>query len=247
LSRPHRARLKRALLTNIAAASVVTTSSAVAWSSVALKWVGIVSTIVVTGTGIGLVVERNERARETSAHAPAVAMSAAPKPPPAAFAAPVSSDVPSAAAPEIASAPPPNVAPKPSQAPASPPIATAATAARAATTPLAPRIEPRAAASTPPSFSAGPSSLEQDARLLRDAHRALADGDATAALRLLDEHAARFPESTLEPERSAERVFALCRAGRDADARIAADAFLRAHPAGPLAARVGASCAGANR
>ena len=44
------------------------------------------------------------------------------------------------------------------------------------------------------------------ALLLQEAHRALSAGESARALHLLDEHAARFPSSALEPERSAERV-----------------------------------------
>jgi hypothetical protein len=90
------------------------------------------------------------------------------------------------------------------------------------------------------------SSLEKEVRLLRDADIATKAGDPERALTLLDEHAAVFPRSDLEPERSAERVFALCRAGRIDDARSATSAFLRAHPTGPLAVRVktASSCRG---
>ena len=65
------------------------------------------------------------------------------------------------------------------------------------------------------------------------------------SLRLLDEHSRQYPNSALEPERSAERVLALCRAGRVADARREGRAFLATHAAGPLASRVQASCGAA--
>lgn len=86
-------------------------------------------------------------------------------------------------------------------------------------------------------------SLEADVLLLKEAHRVLTAGDGAQALRLLAEHATRFPASTLEPERSAERVFALCQQKQLEAARAAADAFLDAHPRGPLATRVRGSCA----
>jgi hypothetical protein len=89
------------------------------------------------------------------------------------------------------------------------------------------------------------STLEREASLLREADLALKSGDPGRALSLLDEHAATFPRSALEPERSAERVFALCRAGRVNDARNATDVFLREHPAGPLTARVKGACGAA--
>jgi outer membrane protein assembly factor BamD (BamD/ComL family) len=83
--------------------------------------------------------------------------------------------------------------------------------------------------------------IGEDARLLREARGALAAGDASRALALLDTHRARFPGSALAPEREAERVFALASAGRGDEARAAARAFLAAHPSGPLAARVRAA------
>jgi outer membrane protein assembly factor BamD (BamD/ComL family) len=79
---------------------------------------------------------------------------------------------------------------------------------------------------------------------LREAHAALGAGQAARALELLDEHAARFPASALEPERSAERVFALCLDGRVDAARAAASRFISLHPTGPLSQRVRASCGG---
>jgi hypothetical protein len=78
--------------------------------------------------------------------------------------------------------------------------------------------------------------------LLRDADLAVKGGDPQRALLLLERHAAAFPHSTLEPERMAERVFALCRAGRVAQARAEAAMFLTVHPEGPLALRVRSSC-----
>jgi outer membrane protein assembly factor BamD (BamD/ComL family) len=89
------------------------------------------------------------------------------------------------------------------------------------------------------------STLEQDARLLGEADIAMRSGDADRALALLAEHAATFPSSELEPERSAERIFALCRAGRVEEAWSETSAFVRAHPTGPLSARVKGACGAA--
>jgi hypothetical protein len=85
--------------------------------------------------------------------------------------------------------------------------------------------------------------VAEEASLLRAANGALARGDSSAALARLDEHAARFPHGALSAERQAARVFALCAAGRTAEARGAARAFLAAHPRSPLAAQVRRSCA----
>jgi hypothetical protein len=119
------------------------------------------------------------------------------------------------------------------------PIATAATA-RIATTLDAP-------VSSAPSSSAPPlsaPSLQAEATLLLEAHQALHAGDPETALRLLGDHAARFPGSALAPERSAERVLALCQAGRNVEARREGQAFLAVSGSGPLALRVQRSCAG---
>jgi hypothetical protein len=98
-----------------------------------------------------------------------------------------------------------------------------------------------------PASAPAESRLEQEVHLLRDADRAVKAGDPERALVLLDRHATAFPHSTLEPERMAERVFALCRAGRIAQARAEAATFLTAHPEGPLALRVRSSCSEAGR
>lgn len=88
---------------------------------------------------------------------------------------------------------------------------------------------------------APPSTLSREAALLGEADRALRRGDTASASALLDEHAAAFPNGTLAPERTAERLLVSCRAG-DADPRAVA-AFLAANPGSPLAARVTRACA----
>ena len=101
-------------------------------------------------------------------------------------------------------------------------------------------VEPAVVVAAPPRPM---TSLEAEALSLQDAHRALVAGQAGRALQLLDDHARRFPTSALEPERSADRVFALCALGQQATAHSAGESFLTAHPNGPLAARVRGSCA----
>jgi hypothetical protein len=83
-----------------------------------------------------------------------------------------------------------------------------------------------------------------ETRLLRDAEVSMRSGDASRALLLLDEHAARFPNGVLGEERAAERVLALCALGRTQDARADMQKFLRERPRSPLADRVRASCVG---
>jgi RNA polymerase sigma-70 factor (ECF subfamily) len=84
------------------------------------------------------------------------------------------------------------------------------------------------------------SSLAEETRLLREADRALRGGSAEAAISLLDEHAQRFPDGVLAPERSAERMVALCQLGK-ADAATASR-FLASRSSSPLAARIRQAC-----
>lgn len=88
-----------------------------------------------------------------------------------------------------------------------------------------------------------PHSVEAEAQLLGDAQRALANGDASRALRVIEEHARAFPHGALGEERQAARVMALCALGRTAEAQREAHAFLTRTPNSPLAMRVQAACA----
>jgi hypothetical protein len=109
--------------------------------------------------------------------------------------------------------------------------------------PGAPNLDAHAAgASTPPAPSAD--ALAEETRLLREADAATRAGEPSRALTLLEEHARRFPRGVLGEERDAERVLALCAAGRTADARAAGQRFLAARPGSALAGRVRASCGG---
>lgn len=85
--------------------------------------------------------------------------------------------------------------------------------------------------------------LAQEAALLRRARAQLRDGDATAALRVLDEHSRRFAEGALVEEALVLRIDARCAAGQTERARADADTFLRRHAGSPLAARVRRACA----
>jgi hypothetical protein len=82
------------------------------------------------------------------------------------------------------------------------------------------------------------STVADEARLVDDGVRALREGQAACALSLLDTHARFYPEGVLAEERDAERALALAELGRVAEARAAAAAFLRKHPASPLGVRL---------
>ncbi len=82
---------------------------------------------------------------------------------------------------------------------------------------VAPRERGTPQSAPPPSTADGGPTLGAEIDLLREVQRALVAHPA-AALALLDEHAARFPESLLRDERTALRIDALCRLGRTAEA-----------------------------
>lgn len=90
----------------------------------------------------------------------------------------------------------------------------------------------------------GPSALEQERLLLEDARGALAQGNATRTLALLDEHGLQHRQGQLREEALALRVMALVRAGDVRGARSAAESFRRQHPGSVLRAAVDAAVAG---
>lgn len=65
--------------------------------------------------------------------------------------------------------------------------------------------------------------IRAELALLQRAREALRAGDPDRTLSLLDDHAKRFPDSTLARERDRTRVTALCRAGRSDDATAYAE------------------------
>jgi type IV secretory pathway VirB10-like protein len=134
-------------------------------------------------------------------------------------------------APAVKKAAPPTPAREPAAPPVNPP-------------PVATARPPEPA---PSPVAAVPTMLEEETRLLHAAEDAMKAGSPDRALATLGEHAARFPDGYLARERAADRVFALCLAGRQDDARQEADAFLAVEGVGPLAERVRTSCGGQSR
>jgi hypothetical protein len=272
LTPAHRARLKGAILAKAAGGAVVTTAtSAAAWTSGAAKIAGALLLVAAaTGAGVAIgarVVDRRAQSlrlhpvgapadvrpgvlasaasSRLTAPAPASTSSLAARPtspPPSTSNAPPTFPLsrPSPPAPIASSVP--NVG-SPISSAATTPAPSAIAASLNANSTSNPAVSPALAEPAPSTLPL--STLEQDARLLGEADVALKSGDPDRALVLLAEHAAAFPRSELEPERSAERVFALCRAGRVEEARNEASAFLRAYPTGPLSARVKGACGAA--
>jgi len=101
--------------------------------------------------------------------------------------------------------------------------------------------ETRAAVTEAAAPAAG---IREELALLEQAQRELSQGNATASLTVLDEHARRFPNGAFSAERTAARVFALCALGQVERARAVGDEFLRSAPASPLVPRIRSSCAG---
>jgi|GEM_PF-4082937 len=87
-----------------------------------------------------------------------------------------------------------------------------------------------------------PNPLSTELALLQDAHLALEVRDFAAAHAALDEHARRFPRGELSKLRDVTRLLARCQAGRNAEVREAARAFLQANPDSPYTARVRKAC-----
>jgi hypothetical protein len=80
--------------------------------------------------------------------------------------------------------------------------------------------------------------VADEAALVHASLVARRSGHPAQALELLDRHMLLFPQGVLAQERDAERALVLADLGRTADARVAIDEFLRAHPGSPLAARL---------
>ena len=99
---------------------------------------------------------------------------------------------------------------------------------------------PVQAAATP--AADGPSALDAEIALVRDARAALRAGDPSRALSLLDDHDWRFPGGALSEDCAAERIYVLCALGRTDEARARAARFIASHSASPHASAVRASC-----
>jgi TolA-binding protein len=112
-----------------------------------------------------------------------------------------------------------------------------AQAAPVATPPATPEPPAPAAEET---ASRVPNALADETRLLWEADQALRSGNTARAVTLLDEHASRYPDGSLSPERGAERVMALCKLGR-IDAPTVRS-YLGSHPNLSLSERIQQAC-----
>ena len=200
-----------------------------------LPWVGVASTLkafALGGVVGGLAVAAGVTWSDAAApQAPVIAPAAAADPPPKRRSAP-------------AVAPAPDVSfeggPSPATEPATSPLPRkAGRRTRTRVEPEADRVEPDPIAQPRPE---GPS-MEDEARLLGDAQRALKAGDASKALRVLRQHALQFPRGRLADVRDGVVVRALCALGRRDEAARQARRLTRERPGSPVATAVGDVCA----
>lgn len=108
-------------------------------------------------------------------------------------------------------------------------------------------LEPRASSShsekvvAPPADNAEPT-IDEEVKLVNAAQAALRAGDTRRSFDLLAQHAARFPNGKLVTLRQVTQMMTLCQAGRRAEARRQATAFLASKPSSPFAERVKSIC-----
>jgi hypothetical protein len=158
---------------------------------------------------------------------------------------PPSIRVPAAASPSEAS-PSPGSEVRASRAPArppEPPPTPIELASQPATSPPVPARRPKAIrdASAPPAASTSADRLAEELGLMRAAERALAAGRFAEVLQQLSAHERDFPQGALVEERRAWQTVARCNLGEDS-ATEQARAFVRRHPATPLARKVTSAC-----
>jgi hypothetical protein len=109
------------------------------------------------------------------------------------------------------------------------------------TTPKPSAHERRSIAPEPEPSSA--STLREEMALLSRGQAAFNEGNHDAALAAFDEHRSRFPSGALASERELKRIATLCRMGRTAEARTAADSYASRRPGSPSARKALSICA----
>jgi hypothetical protein len=251
----HRARLKRAVFAEAIGASAAVTTLTAGWMATAAKVAGVLtlvgaaSALVAVGTGTGGAARSLAPAVRSTTEVQSAPRPPAPSVPtitmPAVPADPVRFDTPEQPAAQIAAGGGSPAAihgaePSPSTGKARVSSARVDSDHASARPSTSPPASPHA--SEEPSVA---SSLQEEARLVREANAALEGGDVARSLALAEEEARRFPNGSLVPEGSAVHILALCQAGRLDQARTETGAFLSAHPEGPLSLRVRSSCGGA--
>lgn len=103
---------------------------------------------------------------------------------------------------------------------------------------IEPKADARAAAPVNKASKSTPEGLAEELALIDKARVAVASGQGSQALKLLDEHDRRFAGGQLAPEALVLRIEALVGMGRMSDAARLGDAYLAAFPKSAYARRV---------
>lgn len=202
----------------VTAATATSTASTLAKSSATaalLKWIGVGVLGGVVTVGAVEVVQTKSAPAVAASSSVAVAMGprAAPSPKPA----PMNAGAPGPAAEAPSAEPAPSAAPVTTEEP-----------------PAAKPVDAPKASAKP----AEKPSLSDEIAAIDEARVALGAGNASAALRALDDHDRRFPGGALGQEATVLRIQALVLRGDRASAARIGRAFLDAHPRSPHVARI---------
>lgn len=85
--------------------------------------------------------------------------------------------------------------------------------------------------------------LREEKKIISKAKEVLEAGNPSLAMKVLERHAARFPDGVLAQERAGLRILALCDLGEIERARAEAERFLERWPRASMAHRVRTACA----
>jgi hypothetical protein len=226
---PKRARIKQAVLVQVAALGAAST---VAGGALAMSLAAKVTLVAVTAVALGggsvsiLAWKKHKDSAHTSRAVPTQARAGLPAAKPA-----VIDERPASEEPVPAPVEPPHRSParaEPRRAPASPSSMTGITPAPM---PLLRNVP-----------SAGPESLDSELSVLRQAQEDLRLGLPAQALRRLAAFDRRFPRARLDQERQAIEAIAGCQVHPGPAALARAQRFLQHAPLSPLAARVRSAC-----
>ena len=111
--------------------------------------------------------------------------------------------------------------------------------------PRSTRIAPTAPTAAPPTTSEKRRlRLAEEVSLLKQADRAIRNGEPKVARGLLEQLVTRYPKGQLLEERAATETLIHCQGQASEAARAAAERFLTAHPQSVYTARIRATCAG---
>jgi hypothetical protein len=90
--------------------------------------------------------------------------------------------------------------------------------------------------------ASGEPTIDEEVKLVSGAQAALRSGNASQALELLAQDAARFPNGKLATLRQVTHMMALCQSGQRAQAQKEAADFVAARPNSPFVERVNRIC-----